>query len=147
MEDLITGGFLVVFFIVSYFIGTRNEKRHFAEIIEREKSLASLPAVTFEKTEDRPVQSSKLVTGNVVIAGDFFKQVVAKLASFFGVRISVAESMLDRARREAVLRMKEQAHGADIILNVNFASMKLGQRQQIVGIEVMACGTAIYYAK
>src|SRR3989338_10531611 len=115
MDDLIVWGIGFVFFGISYFIGSHNEKVHFKNIVEREKALVLLPAVTFKQPEGRPIANTKLVMGNVVIAGDFFKQVVAQLASIFGMRISVAESMVDRARREAVLPIKEKAVGADMI--------------------------------
>jgi uncharacterized protein YbjQ (UPF0145 family) len=147
MEDLITWGFWISLFVFSYFIGTFREKAHLKNIVEREKVLVSLPAVTMKCPEDRTVVKSELVIGNVVIAGDFFKQVVAGLASIFGMRISVAEAMMDRARREAILRMKEKAVGADAILNVRAEGFKIGERKKITGIEAMACGTAVYYAK
>ena len=147
MEDLITWGFWITLFTVSYFIGTYKEKKHFASIVNREKMRVRLPAVTMKRPEDRAVIKTKLVMGNVVIAGDFFKQVVVQLASLFGMRISVAEGMMDRARREAVLRMKDQAIGADAILNVRVEAMKIGDRKKMTGIEAMAYGTAIYYVK
>ena len=147
MEDLIGWGIGFVFFGISYFIGSHNEKAHFVNIIQREKALVSLPAVTFKHAEERAVAQTKLVMGNVVVGGDFFKQIVAQLASIFGMRISVAESMVDRARREAVLRMKEKAVGADTILNVRVMSMKIGEREKMSGLEAMAYGTAIYYVK
>jgi hypothetical protein len=103
MEDLILFALL---FCGSYLIGRYKEKKHFADIIRREKELLLLPALTMKRAEDRPVAKAELVTGNVVIAGDYFKQIMAQLASLFGMRIAVAESMMDRARREALLRMK-----------------------------------------
>jgi len=147
MADLITLAIWISLFGFSYFIGTYREKAHLRDIVEREKALVSLPALTMKFAEDRPVAKTKLVMGSVVIGGDFFKQVVAGLASLFGMRISVAEAMMDRARREAVLRMKEKAVGADAILNVRIENMKIGKRKKITGIEAMACGTAVYYSK
>ncbi|MDK9706030.1 MAG: YbjQ family protein [Desulforhopalus sp.] len=147
MTDLITWAIWIALFGISYFIGTHREKAHLRNIVEREKALVSLPTLTLKFAEDRPVVKSELVMGSVVIGGDFFKQVVASLASLFGMRISVAEAMLDRARREAVLRMKEKAVGADAILNVRIENMKIGERKKITGIEAMACGTAVYYSK
>ena len=144
MEDLII---FVVLFGSSYLIGRYKEKKHFADIVRREKELLALPALTLKRADEQPIAKAKLVTGNVVIAGDYFKQIMAVLASLFGMRISVAESMMDRARREAVLRMKEQAAGADAILNVRIQSMQIGDRKSVNGVEVMACGTAIYYAQ
>ena len=147
MTDLITWAIWISLFGVSYFIGSYREKAHLRNIVEREKALVSLPALTMKFAEDRPVVKTELVMGSVVIGGDFFKQVVASLASLFGMRISVAEAMMDRARREAVLRMKEKAVGADAILNVRIENMKIGERKKIAGIEAMACGTAVYYSK
>lgn len=147
MDELLGFAFSLVLFGTAYFFGTRTEKRHFAQIVEREKALVSLPAVTFESLDDQPVARTKLVMGNVVIAGDFFKQVVASFASIFGLRISVAESLVDRARREAILRMKDQAQGANIILNVRVESTKIGERKEINGLEIIAYGTAVYYQK
>lgn len=147
MEDLIAWGFWIALFVSSYFIGTLKEKAHLKNIVGREKVLVSLPVLTMKCPEDRAVVKSELVIGNVVIAGDFFKQVVAGLASIFGMRISVAEAMMDRARREAILRMKEKAVGADAILNVRVEGLKISERKKITGIEAMACGTAVYYAK
>ena len=147
MADLITWGIWISLFVFSYFIGTYREKAHFKNIVEREKALVLLPALTMKFAEDRAVVKTELVMGSVVIGGDFFKKVVASLASLFGMRISVAEAMMDRARREAVLRMKEKAVGADAILNVRIEGLKIGERKKITGIEAMACGTAVYYAK
>ncbi|MFA7403313.1 MAG: heavy metal-binding domain-containing protein [Pelobacteraceae bacterium] len=147
MADLITWGIWISLFVFSFFIGTYREKAHFKNLVEREKTLVLLPALTMKFAEDRAVVKTELVMGSVVIGGDFFKQVVASLASLFGMRISVAEAMMDRARREAVLRMKEKAMGADAILNVRIEGLKIGERKKITGIEAMAYGTAVYYAK
>lgn len=147
MEDLLSWGFWLSLFVISYFIGTFREKAHLKDIVVREKALLSLPVLTMKCAEDRAVVRSELVMGNVVIGGDFFKQVVAGLASIFGMRISVAEAMMDRARREAILRMKENAVDADAILNVRVEGLKIGERKKITGVEAMAFGTAVYYAK
>jgi uncharacterized protein YbjQ (UPF0145 family) len=148
MEDFFELGIAAVIFCLAYFIGTAIEKKHFRDIIEREKKLLHLPAVTSKSfLEDRPVARIKFVSGNVVIACDYFKAVVASLASFFGMRIVVAESLMDRVRREAILRMKQQAPGADIILNLRISTTKIGDRQNTSCVEAYAYGTAIYYQK
>jgi len=52
------------------------------------------------------------------------------------------ESLVDRARRESVLRMKAQAraHGAAMIVNVKFQTFAIGGRSQnsVKGVEVLA---------
>lgn len=148
MEDLIQLGLGLFLFGLAYFIGTMIEQSHFEELARREKALLHLPVVTVKSfLEDRPVARVQFVSGNVVIASDFFKTVVAGLVSIFGMRIAVAESLVDRVRREAVLRLKQQALDADIILNLRVETTKLGDRQQAGSVEAYAYGTAVYYKK
>ena len=93
-----------------------------------------------------PVQCD-LVAGNVVVSIDYFKQVAAGLRSLIGGRVSAYETLLERARREAILRMKEDAinKGADAVFNVKLetSSITKGRRQQIGCVEIYAYGTAI----
>ena len=94
-----------------------------------------------------PVQG-QLVSGSVVISIDYFKQFVAGLRNLFGGRVTAYESLLERARREAILRMKEQARdlGADSVWNVRLETAAISQgaqRQQVGSMEVMAYGTAL----
>ena len=55
---------------------------------------------------------------------------------------------LERARREAILRMKEDAHrlGANMVINVKLetASISKGAANQIGSVEVYAYGTALH---
>ena len=57
------------------------------------------------------------------------------------------ESLLDRARRESLLRMKQQADGlgAEMVFNVKYetASISKGRGNTIGSIEVLAYGTAL----
>ena len=50
-----------------------------------------------------------MVTGNVVISVDYFKTVVAGLRNLVGGNVNTYETLLDRARREALLRLQQQA--------------------------------------
>ena len=58
------------------------------------------------------------------------------------------ESLLDRGRREAILRMKEQAiaWGATQVINVRLETSSIGKQtggKGLVSIEVIAYGTGI----
>jgi uncharacterized protein YbjQ (UPF0145 family) len=67
-----------------------------------------------------------------------------------GGRITAYETLIDRARREAVLRMKYEALGSSIIVNtrVETASIFSSTSQNGIGsIEVFAYGTAIKLKK
>ncbi len=148
MGEFIELGIAVIFFVLAYFIGTFIESKHFKEIVMREKKFLYLPTVTGKSfLDDRPIKEAQLVCGSVVISGDFFKAITASLLSIFGLRIAVAESLVDRARREAILRLKEKVPDSDIILNLRIETMKIGERGKLTGIEAMAYGTAIYYLK
>ena len=65
----------------------------------------------------------------------------------FGGKLVAYESLLDRARREAVLRMKQEARdkGANRIINVKFQTFSIpGRNPRSFGaVEVMAYGTAL----
>ena len=69
------------------------------------------------------------------------------MRAIIGGRVSSYETLIDRARREAILRMKEQAaaKGANYVFNVKMetSSISKGQRDSIGSVEVLAYGTAI----
>ena len=89
----------------------------------------------------------ELVHGNVVISSDYFKMFVASLRKLVGGRLRSYESLLDRGRREAVLRMKQQAQslGANQVINVKFetSSISKGAQGNLGSIEVLVYGSAI----
>lgn len=95
----------------------------------------------------QPAYDQVLVTGNVVISVDCFKRFVAALRNLFGGRVTAYETLLDRGRREALLRMKDQAEtlGTGLVLNIKFetASISKGAGNTIDCIEVLAYGTAL----
>jgi len=92
-----------------------------------------------------------MVSGSVVISIDYFKRLLGNLRNLFGGRVKAYESLLDRARREAVLRMKEeaQARGGEMITNLRMETSTLtgsaNQRGQIGSVEVIAYGTAVIF--
>lgn len=91
------------------------------------------------------IKDVKLVNGNVVISIDFFKKIVASLINLFGGNITAYETLLDRARREAILRIKEDASDASEIINIRIETSSISKNTKTVGaIEVLAYGTAIY---
>lgn len=112
-----------------------------------------MPAVTFGKKiiVDKSVEDAKLVTGSVVISIDYFKRVYASLINFFGGEMSAYESLIDRARREAVLRMKEEAPDSDIIYNLRIETSSISKnslkKNSIGSIEAIAYGTAVTFEK
>lgn len=144
MEQLLITLVLVT---LGYFFGRRAEKKHIKSIIEREELLNQLPAMASRFPPQDARYQQQLVSGSVVIANDYFKTFVAGLRNLFGGKISAYETLLDRARREAVLRMKEQAKAEnfDLIFNVKYETSNIsGQyNKKMPIIEVHAYGTAL----
>ncbi|MCG8429626.1 MAG: YbjQ family protein [Candidatus Omnitrophica bacterium] len=155
MELIIQSVWALITVTVSYFTGSLIEMTHYREIEQREKELSGLPAVSSKNIEDASlVESAGLVSANVVISLDYFKRFLASLRNIVGGRIKSYETLLDRGRREAVLRMKQQARaqGADMVLNMRFETSGIGNvtqnRKKSIGcFEVLAYGTAVKLRK
>lgn len=153
IDLLLTYGDLIFFAILvvlGYSAGTWAEKSHYRSIIEREKKLIKLPVVTAEGSfPAEQIKQAELVSGSVVVSIDYFKRLLAILRNVFGGRVKSYESLVDRARREAILRMKEEARamGAGIIINMRLETAAIGrsanQKKSVGSIEAIAYGTAI----
>ncbi|MDH4133886.1 MAG: YbjQ family protein [Gammaproteobacteria bacterium] len=149
MIDLII---LLVLLVVGLVFGQIIESRHYRSIRKREEQFRHLLLVPsrFPPIYTTPPQT-RLVIGATVISVDYFKVFVAGLRKLVGGRMRSYESLVDRARREAVLRMKAEAHshGATMIFNIKFEATPLykGQRGAIQSIEGLAYGTAIIPAR
>jgi uncharacterized protein YbjQ (UPF0145 family) len=126
------------------------ERRHFRNLRKREAEASGYPVITFETLPaDWTVGSTGLVSGNVVVSLDYFKRVIAGLRGLVGGRIKTYEPLLDRARREAMLRMIESSRqsGYDAIVNVRLETSRLANSRRdgdgVAGVEMLAFGTGI----
>ena len=146
---------------VGYGIGMHLERRHFASIREREQRLRAHPVITFDASpfpeppegtnarRDRSEGDARMVMGSTVVSLDYFKRFIAGLRGIFGGRIAAYESLLDRGRREALLRMREDAiaRGFDAVINVRLETSTLARATSngkgVAGVEVLAFGTAV----
>jgi len=136
--------------MLAYVAGTLIEARHFQSIRRREQEYRSFPVVSFDTMpEDWHAGESDMVSGSIVVSLDYFKRVIAGLRAIVGGRVKTYEPLLDRARREAVLRMIEQARaqGYDAVFNVRLETSRLanstGDGKGTAGVEMLAFGTAV----
>ncbi len=133
--------------VLGYLFGQWAEKRHYRSILEREEILNKLPAIASRYPPADRAYEQVLVMGNTVISVDYFKRFLATLRNLFGGRVTAYESLLDRARRESMLRMKSEAQklNADMVFNIKYetASIYKGRGQNIGSVEVLAYGTAL----
>lgn len=143
---------LLILLAGTYGIGSTIEKNHFKKIKKREIALIRRPIVSYgikEWDKRKKIKKVELVTGEVVISGDYFKNFVACLKNLCGGRLTTFESILDRGRREAILRMREKARGANFIVNTRIESVMLNElysnQDTIPQCAIIAYGTAITY--
>lgn len=133
---------------IGFTVGHTLEKRHFRNIEMREaEQLKQVVTSSREPVgELGRITRVELVRGNCCISIDYFKRIAASLRQLFGGTVRSYETLLDRARREAILRLKESCPGATQIINlrVDTSSVFQGQGRQTGSVEVLATGTAIY---
>ncbi|MBD0334378.1 MAG: heavy metal-binding domain-containing protein [Cyanobacteria bacterium Co-bin13] len=142
---------LIIFAVligVGYFVGKSQEQKHFASLRLRESQTHQLALTNMGRLQPLPdAAGAQMVVGSVVIASDYFKTFTAGILSLFGGRLTVYESLLERGRREAILRMKEEAlsWGATRIINIRLETADLASQGSngLVSVEVIAYGTAL----
>lgn len=139
---------LLALLLVGYGAGRWQERRHYRSIRLRELSLRHVVALnTRYVPEGVDASGAQLVSGSVVISSDYFKTFVAGFRAFFGGRFRGYETLLERARREALLRLKQEAQalGATLVIGVRFQSTTIAG-SSTPSVEIMAFGTALLTA-
>lgn len=135
----------VILMTVGFVAGRLLERAHYASIRRRERELQDVLAFTMRFPPD-PVrtQDAVLVSGTVVVTSDYFKTWVAGLRDLVGGRSRGYETLMERARREALLRLKEAARrkGSTLVVCVRFESTRI-TAGWAPSIEVVAYGTAL----
>lgn len=141
-------GLFIVLMTAGYICGTVAEKRHYRSIVKREAAMNALPAIASRYPPQDKAYEQQLVVGGVVVASDYFKSFLAGLVNFFGGAVVSYESLIDRARREALLRMKASAQNlnAEYVFNIKFETMSVGTGR-LASVEVLAYGTALTPSK
>ena len=150
MDQLIILGFPLFLLLLAYFIGRHLESNHYKSIREREAATKDMVAINFPRFPfDVEIERAGMVMGSVVVSHDHFKRFLAQLRIIVGGRIKSYEPLLDRARREAVLRMKEQAlaRGHNTVVNIRLETSRLANSRRggkgTAGVEMLAYGTAL----
>ncbi|MBB6362140.1 MULTISPECIES: YbjQ family protein [Acinetobacter] len=130
-----------ILFCVGFGFGRYNEGKHFRYLDEQEQRLAYIRVNNsrFAVSE----YSGQMISSNVVISHDYFKYAIANVQNILGGRLTSYESVVERARREAIVRLKLEAEkiGATQIMGIRLSTTELGMQGGMV--EVFAYGTAI----
>lgn len=148
LEPLIGLAVFLVLLLLGFVIGRGTERRHLRRLAEQEASLRYILVSDIQSLPANWVPTRAfLVTGSVVIANDYFKTFMASLRNLFGGRVRSFETLVERGRREALVRMLEEARAgaANAVWNVRVETSTIhGKHQQRAGgIELIAYGTAL----
>ena len=150
MDVIIQVGVFVILLAIGLFAGRANERKHFRELVDNEDAVSDIEIFGGRGAADAGAfQRGTLVVGSVVIAEDYFKRVAASLKSLVGGNLRSYESLLERGRREAIVRMKQEARrlGAKHVVNVRLETASLSEdwsaQRPIFSAEFIAYGTAL----
>ncbi len=148
MEFLI----FIIITLLGLFFGRRVEKKHYASIREREEKYRKLVVISdkdLKRAKNVDSQGVLLVEGTVVSI-DAFKKMMASFVNLFGGRMKAYESLVDRARREAILKVKEKAANAgyNVIGNLRLETSSISKTTKwtVGSVEAMAYATAVKIA-
>ena len=120
----------LVLIILGLVVGGRRERAHLRDLARREALNAH-----FLRTNLRaygpadPTAGAMLVTSEVVIATDYCKVFLAGLRKLLGGNLRSYETLVERGRREVVLRLIEQARSRqfDALCCVRIESSSIGK--------------------
>ncbi|HET7924087.1 MAG TPA: heavy metal-binding domain-containing protein [Rhodanobacteraceae bacterium] len=151
MDGIIQITLFLVLLAIGVIAGRANERKHYRELAEAEEDLRDI-AVSNGRIPGEAgtlFSGGTLVVGSVVIAEDFFKRVAAGLKGLVGGNLRSYETLLERGRREAIVRMKREARrlGATHVVNVRLETASLSEdwsgRRPMFSAEFIAYGTAL----
>ena len=150
MSVLINYGIPVFLLALGFVAGQIAEARHYRSIRRREKNWIHVPAITNKTLFDEgPVLEARAVVGSTVISVDHYKRFLMYFRRIFGGEIRSYLPLIDRGRREAILRMKESCPDADLFLNCRLETSTIsnGQGNSTGTVEFLAYATAIRLEK
>ena len=150
MGPILAFGVPLLLLALGFFSGRHVERKHLRQLDQREARVSHL-IVTNTKfiPPELGYRRAEILLGEAVIASDYFKNFIAGLRSFFGGELKSLETLMDRARREATLRVLEvaAAQGASAVFNIRLETSNIGAMQgkkQAPMAEVLVYGTACY---
>lgn len=160
MENLIGIAYVVVptlvLLLLGLVVGGSRERLHIRHLDAREQQLSQMLA-TQVKTYPAAVTSSQpptLLVAECIIATDYLKSFLAALRNIFGGEVRSYQSLLTRARREATLRILEQAReqGYNAICNLRLETADIGgsvtqTKRGAVMVAILASATAYHASR
>lgn len=134
----------------AFFAGNWIASRHEADLAARAKAVASIRMTDMKRLIDPVIGPCPptLMTSEVVIGIDHFRGFLGKLKNIFGGEVRSYQSTLDRARREVIMRLLEQAHahGYNALANLRVDFVDISgnamMAQKASSVSIIASATA-----
>ena len=115
---------------VGWLVGHLSETKHERSLALREEALKDIETTDLRNPPgyNSAEGPCALVSGEAVVASDTFKSWVFGFKNIVGGESKTFTRLFDRARREALLRMKERVRelGCNAVCNVRFDSADIG---------------------
>jgi len=93
-------GIPILLLILGYSVGRYRERRHFASLDAREAQYADMRLTNLKAVPDpHSVRQAAFVSGDAVIATDYFKSFAARLRNIVGGEVKAFETLMLRARK------------------------------------------------
>lgn len=130
--------------IIGWLVATWFERRHLRLMTQREIPLHQISLNTLKHTPNCEAEACTLLIGSVVVAHDYFRTLIIFIRKLIGGNIKPYERLVQRGRREALIRLREEAdlRAIDKIINVRFTTTAISGRF-LHAVEMVAYGTGI----
>ncbi|MEM9165975.1 MAG: heavy metal-binding domain-containing protein [Planctomycetota bacterium] len=149
LEIFLQCGLPILLIIGAFFIGTLTENNHLKRLGASEASLAGIRVSTIDRAIDfSGAERGEIVVGECVIATDHFKSFIAKIVKLVGGELKIYRSLMERARRQALVRLMESARekGYTSVCNIRLQTADVGgsaaTARGATMVAVLASGTA-----
>ena len=145
-------GFPVLLLLFAWVVGAWMAARHEADLAQREPAVAHIlihDTGRFDGAVAGP-HPPVMVIGEVTLGVDHFRGFLGQWKSLFGGQVRSYQMVLDRARREVLMRLLEQTHslGFNAVANVRIDSVDISgsalTRRKAADVSVLATATAYY---
>lgn len=145
MELLFALATLIFFF----FFGAWVERKHLRSLDERE---AELEGIVVHQLKSMPpgwtvTGEPVLLSASVVLANDYFKSFKSALKKLIGGNLTEHQRLMERGRREAIVRLKQEARnaGCNVVWNVRLETSMMQEqaKQKASSGEFIAYGTGM----
>lgn len=130
--------------LLGWLLASWLERLHLRSISAREIPLRNILVTTSKRPPPDEPEGCTLLVGSVVVAHDYFRTLIIAIRRLIGGNIKPYERLVQRGRREALVRLKEEADllGIDKVINIRFDTTTVSGRF-LHAIETIAYGTGI----